>query len=85
MPLHEFFARLKGSSGGLEITEIVSLLSATLGWWAEDPRVPEYVNCLEDAKKKLVRENLPIDDKRLAAIATSLFHAAGIFSKQSTN
>ena len=49
MPLREFFKRLKGGSGGLEATDIVSLLLANLGWWAEDPRVPEYVNCLEDA------------------------------------
>ena len=35
--LRDFFARLKGGSGGLEATDIVSLLSATLGWWAEDP------------------------------------------------
>ena len=46
VPLRDFFARLKGSSGGLEATDIVSLLSATLDWWAEDPRVPEYINRL---------------------------------------
>ena len=44
VPLRDFFARLKGGSGGLEATNIVYLLLATLGWWAEDPRVPEYVN-----------------------------------------
>ena len=47
VPLRDFFARLKGGSGGLEATDIVSLLSATLSWWAEDPRVPEYINRLE--------------------------------------
>ena len=40
VPLSDFFARLKGGSGGLKATDIVSLLSATLGWWDEDPRVP---------------------------------------------
>ena len=44
VPLRDFFAHLKGGSGGLEATDIVSLLSANLGLWAEDPRVPEYVN-----------------------------------------
>ena len=44
--LYDFFARVKGGSGGLEATYIVFLLSATLGWWAEDLRVPEYVNRL---------------------------------------
>ena len=51
VPLRDFFAHLKGGSGGLGATDIVSLLSATLVWWVEDPRVPEYINCLEDAKK----------------------------------
>ena len=51
VPLRDFFARLKGGSGGLEATNIVSLLSATLGWWDEGPRVPEYINRLEDSKK----------------------------------
>ena len=51
VPLRDFFARLKGGSGGLKATDIVSLLSATLGWWAKDPRVPEYITRLEDAQK----------------------------------
>ena len=85
MPLREFFACLKGGSGGLKATNIVSLLSATLGWWADDPRVPEYVNRLEDAQKKSVRAKLPIDDKWLAAIVTSLLLAAGSFPKQRPN
>ena len=54
VPLRDFFARLKGGSGGLEATNIVSLLSANLSWWADNPRVPEYVNRLEDAQKKSV-------------------------------
>ena len=51
VPLRDFSARLKGGSGVLEDTNIVFLLSATLGWWAEDPRVPKYINRLEDAQK----------------------------------
>ena len=83
MPLRDFFAQLKGGSGGLEAIDIVSLLSANLGWWADDPRVPKYVNRLEDAQKKLVRAKLPIDDKWLTAIATGLLLAAVRFPKQS--
>ena len=82
MPLREFFACLKGGSGSLEATDIVSLLSATLGWWADDPCVPKYINRLEDAHKKSVRSKLPIDDKWLADIATGSLLAAGSFPKQ---
>ena len=53
-PLSNFFARLKGSSGGLEASDIVSLLSDTLGWWAENPHVPEYINRLKKTQKKSV-------------------------------
>ena len=53
-----------------------------LGWWANDPRVPKYVNCLEDAQKKSVREKLPIYDMWLATIATDLLLAVGGFPKQ---
>ena len=82
MPLREFFARLKGGSGGLEATNIVSLLSATLGWWAEDPHFLEYVNHLENTQKKSVRAKLPIDNNWIAAIATGSLLATGIFLKQ---
>ena len=33
-----------------------------LGCWANDPRVPKYINRLGDAQKKSVRANLPISD-----------------------
>ena len=82
MLLRNFFAHLKGGSGGLEATYIVSLLSATLGRWAEDPRVPDQVNRLEDAQRKSVRESLPIDNKWLAIIATKSLLAVGRFPKQ---
>ena len=85
VPLRDFFARLKGGSGGLEATDIVSLLLATLGWWADKPHVPEYVNRLEDAHKKSVRAKLPIDDKWLSAIATGSLLAAGRFPNQRPN
>ena len=82
VPLHDYFARLKGGSGSLEATNIISLLSATFVWWANNPCVPKYVNRLEDAQKKLVRAKLLIDDKWLAAIATGSLLAVGNFSKQ---
>ena len=85
VPLHDFFARLKGGSGGFKATDIVSLLLANLGWLDEDPRVPEYVNRLKEAQRNSVRASLPIDDKWLAAIATDSLLAAGSFHKQRPN
>ena len=36
-PHRDFFDHLKDSSGSLDATNIVSLLSAMLGWWVNDP------------------------------------------------
>ena len=82
VPFRDFFDRLKDGSGGLEAIDIVSLLSAMLSWWANDPRVPEYVNRLKDAQKNSVRAKLPISDMWLAAIATGSLLAAGSLPKQ---
>ena len=82
MPLRDLFTRLKGGRGGLEATDIVSLLSATLGWWDENPRVPDYVNRLEEAQRKSVQLLLPIDNNWLAGIANGYLLTAGSFSKQ---
>ena len=81
-PLHDFFNQLKTGSGGLEATDIVSLLSAMLSWLANDPCVPEYVNLIKDAQKKSICANLPISNMWLAAIATGLLLAAGSSPKQ---
>ena len=53
-----------------------------LGWWANDPRILEYVNRLEDAQKKSVRAKLPIDNMWIAVIAAGSLLAAGSFPKQ---
>jgi hypothetical protein len=46
-------------------------------WWEEDPRVPEYINKLEDAQKKALRASLPITNEWLVATASkSLLFAA---------
>jgi len=50
-----------------------------LGWWAEDPRLPEYINRLEDTQRKSARAHLPIMDDWLAAIATMALLSSGSF------
>ena len=82
MPLRDFFARLKGGSSGVKATNIVSLLLGMLGWWANKPRVPKYVNRIKDTQKKSVRVKLPINNMWLASIATYSLLAAGSYPKQ---
>ena len=40
-------------------------------WWAEDPRVPGFINIFEDAQKKATRASLTITDYWLATMSTS--------------
>ena len=48
-------------------------------WWAEDPRVPEFINRFDDAPKKATRDSLPTTDDWLAAMATSALIYANFF------
>ena len=81
LSLHDFFARLKGGRSGLKATDIIFVLSAMLGWWDNNPRVPEYIKRLEDAQKKSVREKLPINDMWISVITTGSLLSAGSFPK----
>ena len=81
-PLCDLFNRPKNGSSGHEAINIVSLLYTMIGSWANNLRVLEYVNRLEDAHKKSIRSNLPISDMWLAAIATGSLIAVGSSPKQ---
>jgi hypothetical protein len=50
--IRTYLDHLTSSSGELEATDIVNLHAAMLGWWVEDPCVPEYINRIKDAQKK---------------------------------
>jgi len=80
--LHDMLQHLASSTAGLEATDIVTLLVDMQSWWEDDPRVPEYINKLEDAQKKAARASLPITNEWLAATATKSLLAAGSFPIQ---
>ena len=58
-------------SGGIERADVVVMFATMHLWWAEDPRVPGFINIFDDAQKKATRASLPITDDWLAATATS--------------
>jgi hypothetical protein len=80
----DMLQHLATSTAGLEATDIVSLFVDMQSWWEEDPRVPKYINRLEDAQKKASRSRaaLPITNEWLAATATKSLLAAGSFPIQ---
>ena len=47
---------------GIENIDVVALQQAMKNWWREDPRMPEYVNRIEDVQKKAARAYLHISD-----------------------
>ena len=55
----------------LESTNAVTLHSAIIGWWAEEPHAPKYINCLEERHKNSERSNFKINYACLADITSS--------------
>jgi hypothetical protein len=82
--LQDMLQHLATSTAGLEATDIVTLLVDMQSWWEEDPRVPEYINKLEDAQKKALRAALPITNEWLVATASKSLLSAGSFPTQRT-
>ena len=79
VPPRDLLAHLTERSGGLERPDVVALLAQLPTLWAADPRVPEYINALEESQKKSVRAKLPISDDLLAAFASSSLLAEDSF------
>jgi hypothetical protein len=80
--LQDMLQHLAASTAGLKAMDIISLLVDMHSWWEEDPRVPEYINRLEDAKKKSARaHHLPITNDWLAAITSMSLFMASSFCK----
>ena len=51
---------LSTHSGGLDRSNIVAMFATMHLWWVEDPRVPEFINRFNDAKKEATWASLPI-------------------------
>ena len=80
--LRDMLDHLATTMAGLEATDIISLSVDMQSWWQDDPRVPEYINKLEEAQKKALRAGLSITNEWLAATASLSLLTAGSFSKQ---
>ena len=64
-------AHLDDNCGGLHPSELINLNTEMMGYYAEAEGIPEYINALEDAQRKLRRANLPMDDANLLAMAST--------------
>ena len=62
---------LDANCGGLHPSELVNLPTEMMTYYAKAEGIPEYINMLEEAQRKLARAKLPMSDDQLLAIAST--------------
>jgi len=72
---------LTTNCGGLHPSELISLPTEMIGYYSEADGIPEYINMMEDAQRKLARANLPMSDDQLVAIASTAVLASNHFPR----
>ena len=72
---------LTANCGGLHPSELVNLPTDMMGYYNDAEGIPEYINMLEEAQRKLARTNLPMSDDQLLAIASTSILASGHFPR----
>ena len=72
----QLLEHLDANCGGLHPSELVNLPTEMLGYYADAEGIPEYINMLEEAQRKLARANLPMSDNQLLAIASTAILAS---------
>lgn len=72
---------LDANCGGLHPSELVTLPTEMMGYYATTDGIPEYINMLEEAQRKLARANLPMSDDQLLAIASTSVLASDHFPR----
>jgi len=72
---------LMTNCGGLHPSELISLPTEMIGYYSEAEGIPEYINMMEDAQRKLARANLPMSDDQLVAIASTSVLASNHFPR----
>ena len=76
----ELLAHFAEEIGGLEVTDVVTLIGELPGYWNSNPRVPQFIMTMEESQKKAQRAGLPITNNWLAAFATSSLLLANTFT-----
>ncbi len=72
---------LNANCGGLHPSELVTLPTDMMGFYGQAEGIPEYINMLEEAQRKLARANLPMSDAQLLAIASTAILASEHFPR----
>jgi hypothetical protein len=75
----QLMAHLNTNCRGLYPSELVNLPTDMLGYYAAAEGIPEYINMLEEAQRKLAHASLPMSDDQLLAIALTAVLASKHF------
>jgi hypothetical protein len=60
---------LKTNCGRLHTSDLINLPTQMIGYYADTAGILEYIDQLEEARKKLAQVNLPMTDQQPVAIA----------------
>ena len=77
----QLIEHLDANCGGLHPVDLINLPTEMMSFYATAEGIPEYINKLEDAQHKLARANLPMQDVRLLAIASTAVLASQHFPR----
>jgi hypothetical protein len=77
----QLITHLADNCCGLHPAELINLPTQMLSFYTDADGIPEYINMLEDAQRKLERAKLPMSDKQLLAIVTTSVLASGHFPR----
>jgi hypothetical protein len=77
----QLIEHLDANCGGLHPSELVNLPTEMMGYYNIAEGIPEYIDMLEEAQRKLARANLPMSDDQLLAIASTSVLASGHFPR----
>ena len=72
---------LDANCGGLHPSKLINLPTEMMSYYAKAEGIPEYIDMLEDAQRKLERGNLPMTDDQLLAIASTAVLASEHFPR----
>ncbi len=70
---------LKANCGSLHPSELVNLPTKMMSYYDKADGIPEYIDLLEEAQRKLARANLPMSNDQLLAITSTAVLASGHF------
>lgn len=77
----QLFDHLDANCGGLHPVDLINLPTEMMTYYSISDGIPEYIDKLEDAQRKLARANLPMLDVQLLAIASTAVLAAQHFPR----